>query len=75
VAALGMLFESEDQKFFLVGVFTNAGYRLTFLRNGAFLAFIPVFFESCFWMFELYREESRLGGQPESKADDPRTES
>ena len=59
VAALGSLFESEDQKFFLRDVFRNVEYAWIFLRNGLFLAFIPVFFESCFWIFELYREETR----------------
>lgn len=57
VAALGMLFESGDQKFFLVGVFSDPECRLVFLRNGAFLAFIPVFFEGGFWVFELSRDE------------------
>jgi hypothetical protein len=127
VAALGYLFQSEDQKFFLVQVYENregddddvpkrveatvrgtfrgkfdqAGgdaieldgkldgellvreideekppadapaetpeasrtasldLRSQFLKNGAFLAFLPIFFEAGFWMFELGREETR----------------
>ncbi len=68
VAALGTLFESEDQKFFLASVFGNPEYRLIFLRNGAFLAFVPVFFEACFWIYELYREESRGSSRSTSEA-------
>ncbi|MCL4206859.1 MAG: hypothetical protein KJ000_30625 [Pirellulaceae bacterium] len=68
VAALGTLFESDDQKFFLATVFGSAENRLIFLRNGAFLAFVPVFFEACFWILELFREERRLGliSQPDT---------
>jgi hypothetical protein len=57
VTALGLLFGSEDQKFFLERVFSSPAYRLDFLRNGVFLAFIPVFFEAGFWLMELSREE------------------
>ena len=57
VAALGTLFESDDQKFFLATVWASEQYRLDFLRNGVFLAFIPVFFEGGFWLLELSREE------------------
>ncbi|MEZ5978974.1 MAG: hypothetical protein R3F34_12225 [Planctomycetota bacterium] len=57
VAALGALFGSTDQKFFLVRVWTNPEFRIAFLRNGVFLAFIPVFFEGAFWLFELSRGE------------------
>jgi len=57
VASLGALFGSPDQKFFLVRMWQSEGYRLDFLRNGAFLAFIPVFFECAFWLLELSRME------------------
>jgi hypothetical protein len=68
VAALGTLFESDDQKFFLASVLANGEYRLIFLRNGAFLAFVPVFFEACFWIYELYREEDRNKSHSASEA-------
>jgi hypothetical protein len=67
VAALGTMFESDDQKFFLASVFGNPEYRLIFLRNGAFLAFVPVFFEACFWIYELYCEENRNKSQSTSE--------
>ncbi len=65
VAMLGTIFESGDQKFFLRQVWENPEYMATFLRNGFFLAFIPVFFEGAFWMLEITREES-----PRSPPDD-----
>ena len=55
VFALGQLHGSDDQKFFLLQVWENPRYLLEFLRNGAFLAFIPVFFEGAFWLLELSR--------------------
>lgn len=58
VFSLGELHDSNDQKFFLPQVFADASFKLNFLRNGAFLAFIPVFFEGAFWLFELSRNES-----------------
>ena len=61
VAALGALFQSDDQQFFLVRVWEHNETILGFLKNGAFLAFIPVFFEGCFWVFELSRSESKEG--------------
>ncbi len=59
VASLGFLFGSPDQKFFLVQVLDNEQYSLDFLRNGVFLAFIPVFFEAAFWLLELSRMEDK----------------
>jgi len=59
VASLGFLFESPDQKFYLVRVFYNPqepGLAGSFLKNGAFLAFIPVFFEVICWSIEVTRE-------------------
>jgi len=58
VAALGALYQSGDQRFFLTQVWEIKA-TLSFLKNGAFLAFIPVFFEGCFWVFELSRSEAR----------------
>lgn len=66
VAALGTIFESGQQKFFLVQVWNNRDYLLSFLKNGVFLAFIPVFFEGGFWMLELSREERHLEDVAES---------
>jgi len=53
VFSLGTLHDSTDQKFFLPQVYEDHQLTLKFLRNGAFLAFIPVFFEGAFWLFEL----------------------
>ena len=55
VTALGLIFGSDDQQFFLLRVWKNPEYMLDFLRNGAYLAFIPVFFEGAFWLLELSR--------------------
>ena len=60
VAALGTLYESPDQKFFLLQVFKDYGHTMSLLRNGCFLAFIPVFFEAGFWLVELGREDKLL---------------
>ncbi|TVP99201.1 MAG: hypothetical protein EA381_10540 [Planctomycetaceae bacterium] len=64
VFALGNLFESDDQKFFLSQLALDREMKILFLRNGLFLAFLPVFFEACIWIYELYREElSYTGGR------------
>jgi hypothetical protein len=55
VAALGFLFDSDDQQFYLKRVFENPEYAGAFLKNGVFLAFIPVFFEAVCWIVELNR--------------------
>lgn len=66
VASLGFMFQSEDQKFFLVQVYENPTYRMTFLRNGLSLAFIPVFSESLFWLLSVGRiEEKHLINGPD----------
>ena len=57
VFSLGQLHDSHDQKFFLPQICESTSLTLNFLRNGAFLAFIPVFFEGAFWLFELSTEE------------------
>jgi len=57
VMALGALHGSEDQKFFLPQIWERPQYLLAFLRNGAFLAFIPVFFEGAYWLLELTRND------------------
>ena len=53
VATLGYLFQSEDQKFFLAQIWMNKKYLILFIKNGVFLAFIPVFFEASFWLVKL----------------------
>ncbi|XZE42705.1 hypothetical protein SH467x_002236 [Pirellulaceae bacterium SH467] len=58
VVSLGTIFESDDQKFFLKQVWDNKEYFKSFLKNGAVLAFIPVFFEGVFWLWELNKEET-----------------
>jgi len=60
VAALGYLFESHDQQFFLERVLMNAEhpeYRNIFLRNGLLLAFIPVFTEAIYWLLVIFIAE------------------
>ncbi len=57
VFSLGSLHDSDDQKFFLPQIFESTVLTLNFLRNGAYLAFIPVFFEGAFWLFELSLNE------------------
>ena len=54
VAGLGLTFGSDDQRFFLKRMYFSE-YWLDFLRNGAYLAFIPVFFEAAYWLIELGR--------------------
>ncbi len=61
VASLGYLFESEDQKFFLLQVWQNEAYLQSFLTSGLVLAFLPVFSEAVFWMFHLYQENPSEG--------------
>ncbi|MCA8977185.1 MAG: hypothetical protein KDC98_20860 [Planctomycetes bacterium] len=71
VGALGGLFNSPDQKFFLEQVFLDAehpGYPLTFIANGVFLAFIPVFFEGAFWLWELSRKEQSVDDKSAGEA-------
>jgi hypothetical protein len=68
VATLGMIFESQDQESFLLRVLSDRDYFSAFVKNGALLAFIPVFFEAVFWMLELNRQEP---GQAENGGDQP----
>lgn len=63
VTSLGQLFESHDQRFFLKQVWENREYLESFLRNGAFLAFLPVFFEAGFWLIELGRLEKAVASE------------
>ncbi|MEW4528404.1 hypothetical protein [Maioricimonas sp. JC845] len=70
VAALGYLFGSPDQEFFLLRVTRNDSYLFSLLTNGVFLAFIPVFFELMFWMFELGRDAEAVEAD---SASDPAT--
>ena len=39
---------------------TNQHFIVVPTPKRTFLAFVPVFFEACFWILELYREEGRL---------------
>lgn len=64
VTALGKLFKSDDQQFFLRRAWEDPAQRLDLLRNGVFLAFIPVFFEGIFWLLELSREDDQDPGEP-----------
>ena len=64
VGAMGRLYGSSDHVFFLVQVFQNREFSQSFLRNGAFLAFIPLFFEVGYWFRDMHRWESAtLGGE------------
>ena len=54
VAALGFLFESGDQKFFLATIYQDRQIWADFLSNGVFLAFIPVFFEAAYWLLDVF---------------------
>lgn len=54
VASLGFIFGSDDQKWFLVQVWETNATLQPFVRNGAFLAFIPVFVEAMVWVGMLY---------------------
>ena len=57
VGALGYLFRSEDQQFFLLRVWNDTELFRSFLRSGLTLAFIPVFSEAVYWMSIIFSEE------------------
>lgn len=57
VASLGYLFESQDQKFFLLQIWEEDAYFHAFLQNGLLLAFIPVFTEALYWMLIIFVSE------------------
>ncbi|QGJ71666.1 Hypothetical protein PBC10988_33730 [Planctomycetales bacterium 10988] len=59
VYTLGRLYDSPDERFFLLQVMANQDYLNLYLRNGVFLAFLPVFFEAIYWMIELRRLEMK----------------
>jgi len=59
VGTLGKLYGSSDHVFFLKQVFENREFLQSFLKNGAFLAFIPLFFEAGFWFVDMRRWESK----------------
>lgn len=59
VTSLGYLFESDDQRFWLLRVWQNESYLVSFLRNGAFLAFVPVFFEAMYWLLDLTQQHRK----------------
>ena len=54
VGSLGVLFQSDDQQFFLLRVYAEPALFREFLRSGLTLAFIPVFSEAVFWMSEVF---------------------
>jgi len=58
VAALGYLFRSDDQQFFLIRVWSDAELFRSFLQSGLTLAFIPVFSEAVFWMMTIFFSEN-----------------
>lgn len=58
VASLGFIFQSDDQQFYLQRVFSNPTFRTGFLKNGLFLAFIPLFFESSCWIFKMTKNSA-----------------
>ena len=57
VGSLGYLFHSDDQQFFLVRVWHDQQLLGEFLRSGLTLAFVPVFSEMLFWMFNIFLSE------------------
>ena len=57
VGSLGYLFHSDDQQFFLLRVWHDQQLLQEFLRSGLTLAFVPVFSESLFWMFDIFLHE------------------
>ena len=57
VGSLGYLFHSDDQQFFLLRVWHDQQLLREFLRSGLTLAFVPVFSESLFWMFDIFLHE------------------
>ena len=57
VGSLGYLFHSDDQQFFLLRVWHDQHLLKEFLRSGLTLAFVPVFSESLFWMFDIFLNE------------------
>ena len=57
VGSLGYLFHSDDQQFFLLRVWNDQQLLREFLRSGLTLAFVPVFSESLFWMFDIFINE------------------
>lgn len=58
VGALGYLFQSDDQQFFLQRVWENKPFLNAFLSSGLMLAFVPVFAEAIFWMLNVFADES-----------------
>lgn len=53
VAFLGFIHQSDDQQFYLMRVYGNPDFRVNFLSNGLFLAFVPVFAEAIFWLLHV----------------------
>ena len=55
VAFLGYIHNSEDQQFYLWRVYSNPQFRMQFVSNGLFLAFVPVFTEAVYWLLAVSR--------------------
>ncbi|MCB9663980.1 MAG: hypothetical protein H6732_07690 [Alphaproteobacteria bacterium] len=70
VGSLGYLFESHDQKFFLLQVWADPVYLEAFLRNGLLLAFVPVFAEAVFWLGHLMLDPVVEEAEEEELAED-----
>lgn len=58
VGALGYMFQSDDQQFFLQRVWENKPFLNAFLSSGLMLAFVPVFAEAVFWMLNVFSDEA-----------------
>lgn len=55
VAFLGYIHASDDQQFYLWRVYSNPQFRMQFVSNGLFLAFVPVFTEAVYWLLAVSR--------------------
>ena len=55
VAFLGYIHNSQDQQFYLWRVYSNPQFRMQFISNGLFLAFVPVFTEAVYWLLAVSR--------------------
>ena len=58
VGALGYMFQSDDQQFFVLRVWENKPFLNAFLRSGLMLAFVPVFAEAIYWMLSIFIDDS-----------------
>lgn len=69
VTASGLLFgSSTEQQSFLVQVYEQPALLYAFRQNGVLLAFIPLFFECGFWLFQLQKDNDNLPAEPDDPA-------